>query len=91
MSLYHARIRLLKVLNPGLTRVLGHDGDDGLVHLSVVVLGEALVGADIGGGEAVDLELDDAVAAVGAGELLSDLNVLALVLERHLNEDNEGF
>ena len=91
MSLYHARIRRLKVLNPGLTRVLGHDGDDGLVHFSVVVLGEALVGADIGGGEAVDLELDDAVAAVGAGELLSDLNVLALVLERHLNEDNEGF
>ena len=74
-----------------LTRILSHESNDRLVHLAVVVLGEALVGADVSGSEPVDLELDDAVAAVGAGELLSDLNVLALVLERHLNEDNEGF
>ena len=51
--------------------VLGHDGDDGLGHVAVVVDGEALVSADVGGREPVDLQLDDAVPAVVARELLT--------------------
>ena len=61
-----------------LTRILSHESNDRLVHLAVVVLGEALVGADVSGSEPVDLELDDAVAAVGASVLLTNLDVLAL-------------
>jgi hypothetical protein len=67
---------------------LCHDGNDGLVHLPVVVLCEALVGADVGGSEAVDLKLDDAVARVSASELVADLNVLAFALERNLEKRN---
>ena len=66
------------------TWILCHDRNDGLVHLSVIVLGEALVGADVGWSESVDLKLDDAVAGVGASELLTDLDVLAFTLERNL-------
>jgi hypothetical protein len=66
------------------TWILGHDGDDRLVHLAVVVLGEALVRADVGGAEAVDLQLDDAIARVGARVLLAELDLLALVFERDL-------
>ena len=50
---------------------------------TVVVLSKALVGADIGGAEGVDLQADDAVAAVGASVLVANLDVLALELERH--------
>ena len=71
------------------TWILCHDGNDGLVHLSVVVLCEALVGADVGGPEAVDLKLDDAVAGVGASELVADFNVLAFALERNLEKGSK--
>ena len=63
-----------------------HDGNDGLVHLSIVVLGEALIGADISWAEAADLKLDDAVPGVDAGVLLSQLDVLTLQLEGNLKE-----
>ena len=69
-----------------LTWILGHDGNNGLVHLSVVVLGEALVRANISGAEAADLQLDNAVPRVHAGVLLAQLNVFALQLEGNLEE-----
>ncbi len=66
------------------TWILCHDCNDRLVHIAVVVLGEALVGADVSGSEAVDLQLDDAVTGVCAGVLVSNLDVLSFQLERNL-------
>ena len=64
--------------------VLGHDGDYGLAHLAVIVSREALERADVRGGEPVDVQLDDPVAAVGERVLVAELDVPALEAEGDL-------